>query len=617
MKIINMFSIGLLLLGFLLNTTITAESEPNNAYQQANTLNLNSSDSGSLNEATQTQNADNEDWWKVTLALDGTLYTESNASSNLDIDIYIYDVNGSNIIATGSRYGSKEYANFLALKAGSYFIRTYRSSGSGSYTILTKFTAAPYSNDSEPNDSYQTAQILALNSQSSGHIKYYSDGSTDFDDYWKVNLAYDGSLTVNTVSDSADIDLYIYDVNGTNIIRSSSAYGLTETIKFENLMPGTYFVRVYCTSGHGGYIINSLYEQTSINGITTNDSEKNDDYLTAINWSFFNSDGSNTGYGHLGYYTDNYTDFDDYWIVTATTDGKLIINTLSSPTLDIDLYLYDINGTNIIATAGSYGIEEKLTFENLAAGKYYLRTYKSGVGYGSYIITAEFNVPSLANDVEPNNDFDYANSITANIKTTGHIGYYSNSYTDYDDYYVLDIPQKWDTLYVRLDSDKSLDADLYLYNSTKNIVAGAGSYGTSEILRYTTVEAGTYYIRAYKASGQGSYAIMFSNYYPGSPLTEIKEESLNTVPTEFKLYQNYPNPFNPTTTIKYSVPKTANVKIVVYDVLGKEIQTLVDAQKPAGYYETEFNGSNISSGIYFVRFTSDTYSTTKKIMLIK
>ncbi len=617
MKMHNLFSIGLLAFNLFFNITVHGETEPNNTFQQANTLSLNSSDSGALNEATQTQSADNEDWWQITLSVDGTLYTETNASSNLDIDIYIYDVNGNTIIATGSRYGSKEYASYLALKAATYFIRTYRSSGSGSYSILTKFTAAPYVNDSEPNDTYQTAQVLNLNSQSTGHIKYYSNGSTDYDDYWKVAIPYDGSLTVNTASDSADIDLYIYDVNGANIIRSSSAYGLTETIKFENLMPGTYFVRVYCTSGHGGYTINSVYEQTSINGITTNDNEKNDDYLTAINWTTFNTAGSSTGYGHMGYYTNSYTDYDDYWAVTTTTDGKLVINTQSSSTLDIGLYLYDINGTNIISSASSYGTNEKLTFENLAEGKYYVRTYKSGSGYGSYIITAEFSIPSMANDSEPNDDFDYANSISANVKTTGHLAYYSNSKTDYDDYYVITIPQQWDTLYVRLDSDKSLDADLYLYNSAKTIIATAGSYGTNEILRYTTAEAGTYYIRVYKGSGQGSYAVMVTNHYPGSALTEMKNEALNIIPTEFKLYQNYPNPFNPTTRIKYSVPKASSIKIVIYDILGKEIHTLVDEQKYAGYYEVEFNGNNLSSGIYFVRFTADTYSSTKKIILMK
>jgi hypothetical protein len=113
----------------------------------------------------------------------------------------------------------------------------YRSSGTGSYSILTQFTAAPYNIDPEPKDSYQTASTLGLNSQSTGHIFYYSDGSNDYDDYWQVTVPYDGSLTVTVESDSADVDMYMYDVDGESIIKSAAIYGQTETIQHNHLMP--------------------------------------------------------------------------------------------------------------------------------------------------------------------------------------------------------------------------------------------------------------------------------------------------------------------------------------------------------------------------------------------
>ena len=89
------------------------------------------------------------------------------------------------------------------------------------------------------------------------------------------------------------------------------------------------------------------------------------------------------------------------------------------------------------------------------------------------------------------------------------------------------------------------------------------------------------------------------------------------VPTEFMLYQNYPNPFNPSTTINYSIPEIVFVSISVYDVLGNEIATLVNEEKPAGSYEINFNATNLSSGIYFQRLQAGSFVDTKKMMLMK
>ena len=70
------------------------------------------------------------------------------------------------------------------------------------------------------------------------------------------------------------------------------------------------------------------------------------------------------------------------------------------------------------------------------------------------------------------------------------------------------------------------------------------------------------------------------------------------------LSQNYPNPFNPSTTIKYSIPKQSNVTLKVFDVLGSEVATLVNKEQPQGNYEVEFDGAELTSGIYFYRITS-------------
>ncbi|MCF8239881.1 MAG: T9SS type A sorting domain-containing protein [Melioribacteraceae bacterium] len=85
----------------------------------------------------------------------------------------------------------------------------------------------------------------------------------------------------------------------------------------------------------------------------------------------------------------------------------------------------------------------------------------------------------------------------------------------------------------------------------------------------------------------------------------------------YQLSQNYPNPFNPTTNIVYQIPKEGRVVIKLYDILGREIQSLVNEQKTQGRYEYTFDGSNLSSGVYIYRITSDKFSTSKKFVLMK
>ena len=90
-----------------------------------------------------------------------------------------------------------------------------------------------------------------------------------------------------------------------------------------------------------------------------------------------------------------------------------------------------------------------------------------------------------------------------------------------------------------------------------------------------------------------------------------------TVTTSFKLDQNFPNPFNPTTIIKYSIPKISSVSLKIYDILGNEVETLVDKELPAGNYEATFNAANLSSGIYFYHLQAEAFSETKKMLFLK
>ena len=89
------------------------------------------------------------------------------------------------------------------------------------------------------------------------------------------------------------------------------------------------------------------------------------------------------------------------------------------------------------------------------------------------------------------------------------------------------------------------------------------------------------------------------------------------LPAEFSLSQNYPNPFNPSTSIKYSVPSNEYVSLKIYDVLGKEVATLVNQEMNAGIYEVQFDASQFTSGVYIYRLITEDLSISKKMILIK
>lgn len=95
------------------------------------------------------------------------------------------------------------------------------------------------------------------------------------------------------------------------------------------------------------------------------------------------------------------------------------------------------------------------------------------------------------------------------------------------------------------------------------------------------------------------------------------EEISGEILSSFSLVQNYPNPFNPSTKIKYSVPQTLRVQIKVFDVLGNEIETLVNEEKPSGTYVITWNAENLPSGVYFYQLRAGEFVETKKMILIK
>ena len=125
------------------------------------------------------------------------------------------------------------------------------------------------------------------------------------------------------------------------------------------------------------------------------------------------------------------------------------------------------------------------------------------------------------------------------------------------------------------------------------------------------------YKRTYYTEYLGNHQIYtHTKIYIDSVFVDVDDHS-NNIPENFYLSQNYPNPFNPSTTIEYSIPERSNVVIKVFDLLGRKVATLVNDEKSAGVYKVKFDGSSLSSGIYFYKLWTENYGTVKKMILIK
>ncbi len=117
---------------------------------------------------------------------------------------------------------------------------------------------------------------------------------------------------------------------------------------------------------------------------------------------------------------------------------------------------------------------------------------------------------------------------------------------------------------------------------------------------------------------------LYNSNFDTAAVTSVREMRGDNVPEDFSLNQNYPNPFNPGTKIKFSIPHQSKVIIKVYDLLGKEVETLVNEEKPVGIYEVAWNAANLPSGVYFYQLKAapvggqvGSFITTKKMILLK
>ncbi len=201
--------------------------------------------------------------------------------------------------------------------------------------------------------------------------------------------------------------------------------------------------------------------------------------------------------------------------------------------------------------------------------------------------------------------------------------YYTTGYTIYRSTYWIPGSSSWSMVY---SSSIGIYALTFPNNDTGYAVGGGVS--GSSVLK--TTNRGNSWAPQTVNHNQILQDVFFFDskrgYAVGNAGTILKTETggvtdinilTEPVPAGYILYQNYPNPFNPSTAIKFGMPKSSAVRLCVYDITGKEIETLVNEMLNAGSYETNWDGSKYASGVYFIRIDAGAFSDTKRMVLTK
>jgi photosystem II stability/assembly factor-like uncharacterized protein len=391
--------------------------------------------------------------------------------------------------------------------------------------------------------------------------------------------------TWNTLRSSI-VDDRLYDVfftdqntgficsDGGKILKTTNS-GSSWTIKYDNFSTSTLSSICFPTP-QIGY---SAVDNGSIVLKTTNSGENWNSISTGKNGSISQIFFSDTSTGYMCGFVSGFTGG-----VFKTTNGGNSWQQLTLPTSDY------FGGVTFISDQIGFAASTSNIFKTTDGGDTWASVYAGGGQWGPMSF--------------PTSNIGYATGVGGFIlKTTDGGNVWTQS----------------------TDPVASLATSLYFADANTGYLCA--SFGVIS----KTTNGGSTWINQFSSTGNNPQSIFFTNLntgyvvgwegtilktIDGGGTTSVSEKD-NNLPRGFQLSQNYPNPFNPITTISYQLPFSGPVTIKVYDLLGREVATLLNEEKSAGSYEVNFNASGISSGIYFYKLQADSFSETKKLILLK
>lgn len=287
------------------------------------------------------------------------------------------------------------------------------------------------------------------------------------------------------------------------------------------------------------------------------------------------------------------------------------------------------NGTAISATYGSASASVSFTAQVPPGSVLYFR-FKSSDGTWSapYPVTrssSSSGATLASGEYFVNTDPGIGKGTSFSVGSNGQIAILSPSLSRGDTLYlrVKDSFGRWSPARALNYNFKNMvDAQYYIKYANGSMTSATEMSIADSLPNYPVFVATSSNIPAL-ASNDTVYVRVQSNdsfwsEWTASPgvVTAVQDEN-NTIPKVFKLYQAYPNPFNPSAAIVYDLPKKSHVILAIYDVLGRNVRTLVEGDKAPGNYRVSFDASNLPTGVYFYRLQAGNYSDTKKLLLLK
>jgi Secretion system C-terminal sorting domain/Domain of unknown function (DUF5122) beta-propeller len=295
--------------------------------------------------------------------------------------------------------------------------------------------------------------------------------------------------------------------------------------------------------------------------------------------------------------------------IIQTTDGGYALAgniRASAPGSDYDMYILKLNSSGNLQwskTVGGLNDDQAYSIIQTIDGGYAVAGWTTSFGAGDwdmYIVKLDAGGTHQWSRTIGGTGRDVAESIIQTTDSGYAVAGYTSSFG----------AGLWDMYIVKLDASGNTCSNM---TSPASISGSGGTLGspTSIIYPRTPFDSS----KSSSTSTGGTLTSICSNI-------GIQPIS-NEIPSSYELFQNYPNPFNPTTKIKFSVPlnkggnRGLSVTLTIYDILGKEVEVLVNQQLQPGTYEVEWNAANYPSGVYFYKLTAGDYSETKKMVLIK
>jgi hypothetical protein len=347
--------------------------------------------------------------------------------------------------------------------------------------------------EAEPNNSWETANTIGANENITGELS-----STDAEDWFSVTLQEAGALTA-IVDPTAGLEyrVTILDTDGATNLYGSNPNTTQDSAWRKDLDAGTYFIRMERWSGQGGYTLNTVFEP-----IGYEDSfESNNSYQQAAPIA---ADTTVTGY--IGYRNHGVIDTEDWFAVTLQEAGAF--SAMVDPTADLEfrITILDTDGATNLYGSNPNTTQDSAWRKDLDAGTYFIRIEKWS-GQGGYTLNTVFEPIGYEDSFEPNDSFAEAASIAADTTLTGYVGYINHGVYDTEDWFSVTL-QEAGALTAIVDPTAGLEYRVTIYDTDGTTSLYYNNPNTTQDSAWIkNLDAGTYFVRILRWTGQGGYTL--------------------------------------------------------------------------------------------------------------